>query len=366
MSTEMLDEQQIEQLLETNPEAIDVNDPRVMAIINKLSGGEEPAAGDDSAENAAGPGEGDGDAAAKAAEEKAAQEAAEAAAKAAGKPVILSKDGKHTMPYDVLERERDDKDAATAAARQLAAVVQALEEENSRLRRGGGDGGEEGKAAPAVHPVRAQLDAALKQVEEISKEYPDLAPAQKAILDALTSMGENLYAEVERQRGTIAQLERVATQTVHDKQSAVKETVQDSLAKVPALVVWRTKAPDLFKLATQFDNTLKNDEAWKGKPMVDRFNAAVQMVVAARGPQVLDGIAPAQDKTPESPKKPPVSASAAIAAALGISSLSDIPGGSPVSQVPGAVDGLSDSQLAEKLAGMDDAALIAFISGAVT
>ena len=361
MSTETLNEQQIEQLLETNPEAVDVTDPRVMAIINKLSGGDDPAAAGDSEEGATGADEGDDGAAAQAALEKAAQ-----AAKEEAKPVIKSKDGKHDIPFDVLEQERAEKDAAIAAAKQLAAVLQALEEENTRLRAGGGEGGE-GKAAPAVHPVRAQLDAALKLVEETGKEYPDLAPAQKSILDAMTSMAENLYGEIERQRGTIDELQRVATQTVHDKQVAVKETVQDSLAKVPALVVWRTKAPDLFKLATAFDNTLRQDEAWKGKPMVDRFKAAVQMVVAARGPQVLEGITPAQDNktTPETTKKPS-SVQNALAAALGITSLSDLPGGSPVSQDPDAVDGLSDSQLADKLGGMDDAALIRFISGAVT
>lgn len=366
MTTQMTAEN-IEQLLETNPEAVDMSDPAVIALINKLSG-DDPAAGDESEARTDPDGEQE-DAAAKAAAEEAAKKAAEeAAAKAqaeAAKPVIKSKDGKHDIPYDVLEQERAEKEAAVAAAKQLAAVVNAMEEEIKRLRADGG--AKSTDAQPAVHPLRAALDAARLKVEEVEKEYPDIAPAQKALLESMTTMAENLFTEVNRQSEVIEALRKHAEQTQAERQGAVKETAKDALAQVPALVVWQTKNKDLFALATSFDNTLKVDPEWKGKPLVDRFKKAVEMVVAVRGPKVLDGIAPTQPQKDTKTDAGKKSGAEAIAAALGITSLSDLPGGSPVSQEAGGVDGLSDSQLVEKVGSIrDNSDLLQFLAGAVT
>ncbi len=362
MTTIEVTAENIEQLLETNPEAVNMDDPRVAALITKLSGESdgEPS-GDESGDDAPGT----DDAAAKAAAEEAARKAVEDAARAqadAAKPVIKSKDGKHEIPFEVLETERAEREAATAAAKQLAAVVQALEGEVERLKSGGKDGGEDGGGK--VHPLRAALDAARAEVEKTSQEYPDLAPQSKAILDSMVTMAEQMFGQLDAATKEIDELRRVAVGTVQERRESAKKDAEQALAQVPALVVWRTKNPDLFKLAAKFDADLRGDPEWKGKTNLDRFQKAVEMVVAVRGAKALEGVTvtPQKDTTPGA-KAP--DAKAAIAAALGITSLSDLPGGSAVSQVPGSLEGMSESQLVEKLAGMDEASLFGFIAGAV-
>lgn len=363
MTTIEVTAENIEQLLETNPEAVNMDDPRVAALITKLSGESdgEPS-GDESGDDAPGT----DDAAAKAAAEEAARKAVEDAARAqadAAKPVIKSKDGKHDIPFEVLEQERAEKEAAVAAAKQLAAVTNALEAELTRLKSGGKDGGGDGDGGK-VHPLRAALDAAKEQADKLAQDYPDIAPAQKAILDSLVTMAEQMFGHLDIQKNEIEELRRLAAGTVQERRDSAKQEAADALAQVPALVVWRTKNPDLFKLAAKFDADLRGDPEWKGKTNLDRFQKAVEMVVAVRGAKALEGVTvtPQKDTTPGA-KAP--DAKAAIAAALGITSLSDLPGGSAVSQVPGSLEGLSESQLVEKLAGMDEASLFGFIAGAV-
>ena len=345
---------------------LSADDPQVIDLINKLSGDESSAAGDESGDRADPAGEdADAEAAKVAAEAKAVEEAAAAkttAGEEAGK-AILSKDGKHTIPYDVLETARANEEAAIAAAKQLAAITQALEQQVQELRAGKGAG----EAKQEIPPMRAALDAAKAQVEELAKEYPDIAPSQKAILESMATMAEQLYGQIARQQEVIDHLGKAAAQTVNDRQNAAKETAKDAIAQVPALVVWQTKNPALFKLAATFDDTLKVDPDWKAKPMAERFQKAVEMVVAVKGPSVLDGIAPVQQSTNKESGKKPTTAQEAIARALGITSLSDLPAGMAVSQDPGSLDALSESQLTDRLAGIkDDADLLNFMANAIT
>ena len=343
---------QITALLD-NPDGAEVNmdDPKVLAAINALSGD----TGDEAEEGAPAPDTTQ--------EPAATQQASEPAKADEPAKVILSKDGKHQIPFDVLEQSRANEEAAIAAAKQLAAVVQALEGEIAR-----GKAAPEGETKPPqVHPLREKLDAARAAAEKLGEEYPDLAPAQKALLESITTMGESLFGELRRQREITDRLEQHASQTVQERASAQKETAKDALSQVPALVVWQAKNPELFKLASTFDDTLKADKAWQGKPMAERFQKAVEMVVAVRGPSVLDGITPVQTQQGSKPKEAVATAQERIAAALGIASLSDLPGGTAVAQdAAGSLDQLSDSQLTEKLGGMTEQQILAFMAGAVT
>lgn len=334
---------------------LSADDPKVLDLISKLSGAEDaPAAGDES-ETRADPADEAGKAADPAGNEE------------KGEKAILSKDGKHLIPYDVLETERNEKEAAVAAAKQLAAVTQALEKQLSDMQAANAAAaGGEGKPAPAQAPnLRAKLDEAKAAVEELAKEYPDLAPAQRSLLESMATMAEQVYGELGRQQQITEQLRRFASENVNEKHAKATESAKDALAQVPALVVWQTKNPDLFKLAAKFDDQLKVDPDWKGKTMAERFSKAVELVAAMKGPAVLNGIAPVQDAKGKA--KTPGNAADAIAAALGISTLSDLPGGSAVSQTPGALDAMSESQLIEKLAGIrDDSDLLHFIADSVS
>lgn len=341
---------------------IDMDDPKVIAAINSLSGADEALPGAEQDADAPAPGtEAEGEAADSNTEGAKAPANTEGKAAAEPEKVIVSKSGKNEIPYSVLEQARANEEAAVAAAQELANVVTALEA-RLKVAQGAAPAGE--AAAEATDDLTAQLATARKAVEDLSKEYPDLAPAQTALLDTMLKMASTLETR-------LAEVEDVAVRTVHKEATDNRTQAAEALSEVPALVVWQTKKPELFALAAKFDESLKADPDWKGKPMQERFQAAVNMVVAAKGPGVLEGITPKQN-TKESDKDTKGAlaekAKERLATLFGVSSLSDLPGGSAVAgDALAALEGLSDTQLADKLdrMGNDPNALLNFLAGSV-
>lgn len=275
---------------------------------------------------------------------------------------IASKNGKHIIDYAVLEQERAEKEAAQAAARQLAAVIEAMEAQITAGRSSGT--GKPASGDPPPDEFSDSLAKAIAEAERLKTDYPDLAPAQTAYIESLQTLAQQVKGALDEQQNRLAQIEDVARRQQEGQFANTRKTSADAMAEVPALVVWRTKSPELFQLATQFDTTLRRDNDWQGKPLVERFQKAVEMVVAVKGAGVLEGVTPIQSKT----KTDEAKARQVIADNLGISSLSDLPGGSAV-DAQGGIEGLSDSQMVEMVdrlaSNPNPNSLFGFLGGAI-
>lgn len=265
-------------------------------------------------------------------------------------PVIKSKDGRREIPYSELETARQQlaealqkSQESEAMARQLAdmvATMQAAIEERRPEARGG----------EITTPVDGDFAGKIEEVQasmaKIEEEFPDLAPHLKP-----------WHAMIEQQTRVLAHLEQQRIEQERAEAQARAAAVQANLQQVPALTHWMKNNREVFEEAKVQDRLLRANPEWKDKPEVERFAKVVEVMVALRGPKILDGVpnqSPAKtDKAaPVAPAAPvkPATPDAVLAKALGIASLSDLPGGAPVAADPTDPESMSVEQLAQAFA----------------
>lgn len=185
--------------------------------------------------------------------------------------VVLSKDGKHAIPYEVLERERNDRKALAEQVAQLQAAAAERDKLTQVLEKHGID--------PTADPDAISLET----IEQLAQDYPDIGK----ILTGMAKQIEHLKAPAVAPATTAA------------------DQVQTAINAVPDLAAWQQGDPDRFTFAVDVDSRLQNDPAWKDKPMTERFAEVAKRTRAAFGDQV-------QQTAAQQPK--PVEAKAVIPA----------------------------------------------------
>lgn len=180
------------------------------------------------------------------------------AAKADEQPAIdgvLTKDGKHVIPYAEMERrinEATGSQEAEAVARKAAEDYAKTLEQNIRNLNARIDAGEFAKAAD--EPVSMELPKEL--MDTLESEFPTIAKAIKA-QQALFKHAENKMAALEKRVGG-AEKERTAD---------VASEVESFISQVPDLVNWRKNTPYLFARAQEVEEEiLKDKEFLKANP----------------------------------------------------------------------------------------------------
>lgn len=240
-------------------------------------------------------------------------EPAKAGTEETGKEV-LAQDGKHIIPYSVLERERN-------RAVQAEATAAALAEEVNRLQQG----------QPAAESAAATLTK--EDLEQFDQDLPGVAKvirAQMAAIESLTGTVKGIKAGQDVQ-------ERSTEQVRIDSEEA-------AIAAHPELVALRGAMADKDeKAATRWNRVvdtymdLQNDPEFVGLDTAALINKAAESVKMRYG-----SLLPAGTATPQTPVASPATptpealkakADAALAAAdksgaAAPRSLGDIPGGS--------------------------------------
>lgn len=186
--------------------------------------------------------------------------------------VILSKDGKHQIPYDVLEAERAQR--------------QQLAEENARLK---AQAAERDKLQQVLekHGIDPSIDPDalnVEEIEQLAQDYPELGKV-------LTGIAKRV--EAINQRAATAP-------SPQQTDSGIPQEVQTALQAVPVLKEWMSSDPDRASLATQIDDRLRVDPEWKDKPLSERFAEVAKRTKLAFG----DAVEPAkeQEQKPTEPE----------------------------------------------------------------
>jgi hypothetical protein len=127
--------------------------------------------------------------------------------------------------------------------------------------------------------------------------------------------------------------------------------VQEVIDQVPDLLAWQhdEASQDKFARAVEYDNALRADPDWKGKPVTERFAEAARRVRAATAAQ---GPAPAPSPTPApAPAGTRTDPAAAIADAPtdGPKGLSDLRGGGTANAPALDFNKLSDAEIIASL-----------------
>lgn len=177
---------------------------------------------------------------------------------------ILGKDGKHVIPYAVLE-------AARAESRRLADGNQQTVNELEQTKR-------------QLQMLTQQVNQAgltPAQLPEDSKITPEQLAAIRHDFPELAGVFETMAQKIE-----YLQNEKASSQPAPAGQQ--ENPVAVALKATPDLDKWQSADPDRFELAVHIDDKLKNDPAWKDKPLAERFSEVVKRTKAAYGEVVED------------------------------------------------------------------------------
>lgn len=167
--------------------------------------------------------------------------------------VVLSKDGKHTIPYEVLENQRKR--------------AQALEAENQQLK--------------AIAAERDKLQAALDKngiqltAEEVEGKTDDELAELMEDFPAIGKVFAKYSNRINELEGRLAEKAQPETNA--------KNEVMTAFESIPELVSWKEGDQDRLDYAIARDAELMSDPIWQAKPVRERFLEAVRRTQSAFG-----------------------------------------------------------------------------------
>ncbi|HHL2712714.1 TPA: hypothetical protein ACQ39K_004331 [Yersinia enterocolitica] len=173
---------------------------------------------------------------------------------------LLSKDGQHVIPYDVLVAERTEKQRLMGTNQQTETELAEAKRQLAALTRQINSAGMQ----PVPLPEKAQVTP--EQINFIRENFPEMA----AVLDTVVQKIDYL------QQGQPAQATNQPS----------GNPVADAMNAVPDLKSWQDQDPDRFTLAVHIDTNLQNDPAWKDKSLTERFAEVAKRTKAAYGESV--------------------------------------------------------------------------------
>ncbi|MCP2517411.1 hypothetical protein M5J07_20900 [Achromobacter mucicolens] len=330
MSTENTTDNPIENLDAVLRDPLSLSEDALAALV----GGHEAitdtgttTSNDDAAANTGGKPQGDTSGAAPRTGEGVTQQEV-AAATEQNDAVVQAKDGKHVIPYQVLQQERERAIRAEQMVRDLTAKLE-LDQAAAQ----------QGKATRSLD-LNEIVDEQL--LEQLREEAPDVASR----MDNLIALAKSLSDQVDAGRPAAEEAETAR----REQQVQALVSVEDTIQSIPKLAHLRATAPAEFNEVAAIDTMLRAKPAWKDKPLSERFDAALRMYEAENGTIELPGqakAAPAQQPADQAARVASAVAKA-TAEASGPSTLSDIPGGQPAAaSATDAMTALSGSALTD-------------------
>lgn len=270
---------------------------------------------------------------------------------------VATRDGKHIIPYSVLQSER----ARAARAEQLLQeATQRTEQLQAQIDgKNGGQGAKDGEGARTTDGKPGQVDElSAEDMEALKEDFPTVYKALVAQKALVQSLEDKLKPVEERTR-----------EQEQNEARTLQETVQSAIDGIPKLAHIQATDRDAWKQAVEFDKVLRNNSAWKDKPIEQRFTQVLKLLEDTNGPIQLPG-----KKEPDSSKKQPTPEElaqaarkkAAEAAGNGSSvptSLSEFPAGLPAaSDELQSVEQATVHQLAAKFATMNPEEMDSYLS----
>ena len=185
--------------------------------------------------------------------------------------VVLSKDGKHEIPYDVLEQARKRNSD--------------LEQENQQLR--------------AIREERDKLQKLLDkhQIDANAEDLDGLsADALSELAEDFPQVGngiKHLMNEIERLKQMVSQ-----SQATPDNKEV---EARNAFTSILELVEWQQNDRDRFDYAVGMDEKLMADPLWSAKPVRERYLEVARRTTEASKP--VQASTPTTNSKPASPSK---------------------------------------------------------------
>ena len=255
----------------------------------------------------------------------------------ASETVVLTKDGKRAIPYSVLASERDRRQAAEHAIADLQRQMQALQDQ----------------ATGAVQKQEVGAETNEDDLDAISEDFPQFKSVINSLKKHIGGLEQTVQELRERDQGRVAV-----------EQKNVQDSVQAAIDANPVLSYWQEKDPEMFEVASNYDELIRNDPKMQSLSLEQRLEKVVKAVEVIHGPTQLP-----KEYQSEMPADEAASlASKAIrnAGSRAPRTLSDMPGGMPPAQSEmERVEGMSTSALAAMMSKMTPDDLQAFLAKTV-
>lgn len=219
---------------------------------------------------------------------------------------ILSADGKHQIPYQVLKQEREARRAAAEQAAELQREIEALKQVQQT-----------GIATPTDIPTYDPNDPDIQALES---EFPEIARANRAARAEIDRLRQEMQARDARIEAMASQWEREQ----QAKQQVVMDEIHAAIDANPTLRYLRSEDgnPQMWEAAVAIDQELQNRPAWANKPVAERFAKVVERLEEDFGPVSVPSQYVVEKPAPVKKAKPVEKED------LPINTLSDIRGGS--------------------------------------
>jgi hypothetical protein len=248
---------------------------------------------------------------------------------------ILSKDGKHVIPYSALATERQAK-------QDLLARIAELEAEKA--------------AGNTVGDAQTEIDmSAFKAMTDEEKaDFKAFLPDRFDAMEKLLERGPAILAENEAMRRENAELKQSQAKRDQDDAKAAANSVQEIIDNNKVLSHWQRTNPEIYEHCKALDEVAKQNPINAKLSLAERFEKVVQQALVdyphpfpGDKPKTVasNGVKPAADKA-----KPP------------ISSLTSIKGGeAPEASLAEKVEKATPAEINAMLAGKSQKEQDAFL-----
>lgn len=178
---------------------------------------------------------------------------------------VLTKDGKNTIPYSVLEETRERANAARLRAEEQEEQIRLLTEQINAQKKG--------EATQEVGEIELLSEDELAVIEE---DMPTLA---KQIREQ--------QALIAKQREVLEQSETEREEMDKQRMKAAGDEVQQAIDGNAKLAYLQASNPELWQAAVDIDKDIRNTARYQNKSLSERFEDIVLLVEKDHGKIVI-------------------------------------------------------------------------------
>lgn len=202
------------------------------------------------------------------------------------KKVLKSKDGKHEIPYSVLEQERK---ANEDLRRQNKELLQQKENLKSKAQ----------EHESSLNNVKARLEAEGMNVETMLSNPDEISEEQLVEFgkEYGEEMGKFFRQLVKGQKNIQDQIQSKSESPKPDQDVKDDDAVFQAISENTDLSSWQKNDPDRWAEAIRIDNELRKDPAWDIKPLDERFLEVAKQTKQSFGESAEDRAKKIIDKT---------------------------------------------------------------------
>lgn len=251
-------------------------------------------------------------------------------------PVVLTKNGKGTIPY---EKHKELRVENATLKQQLEDLKKAQADLKSLA---------EKKESARTPERRAEIQKRLAdRIAKAKEDFPDVGDPLSDISDLITDLSAELAEEKANNRAKAEKAEAEKKRQEEEQQRVINEKVQEAKENNPDLVYWEEHDEDAWKEAMLQDQVLLQNPKWANKSYEERFVEVVKRVRA-----VMPEATEPPNAEPSAKTKEKAKAKLEKAPAKKPTTLSDIKGGgNPISEKE-QLENLHPHELARKLMQM--------------